>query len=599
MWAAAAVFAAALLLHLGLALQYRDDPFRRTYVADALSYDRWAARMASQGLAAEPAFHQSPLFPLVLAGLYRVVPEGGRVASALGLQIVLAALAVAGLVVIGRAWFGSLGAGIAAAVLALLYGPLAFHSQKLLPLSLALATQVAGLLALARARACGTPPAAALCGASWGLACLARAEVLLFTPLVALALFWPQATPRRTPRLALALAYALGLAFVLAPAGLHNARRGAWAPVASSAGENLFIGNQRGASGGYVALEAGAGDIFSQRALATERAEAELGRPLSPGEVSSYWMRRAAREVLDDPRGWLVLELRKLARLLHPGEPTDLYSFALEADRYLPLLFALPVGAWTVLLLSGVGLLRAHRAGLSRRAWPLAALVLTHAALLLVFFVDARLRLPFYFFLLPYAGLAVTQARQIARARGGRARVIVLGLAAVALTIVSALAARETPRDLVRLASVLSIQNRLDESLEVLAPLLQGEGDPVALDQAGWVLQKRGDFAEARERYLAALARDLPAVRASDTETRLGMVSERLGLLAEAKAAHDRAVAAAYADAGTFYERGMFRSRRGDAAGAILDWREAARRDPGWPAPRAALAAAGEPPPRP
>jgi Tfp pilus assembly protein PilF len=67
------------------------------------------------------------------------------------------------------------------------------------------------------------------------------------------------------------------------------------------------------------------------------------------------------------------------------------------------------------------------------------------------------------------------------------------------------------------------------------------------------------------------------------------MAHERLGQIDEAAAQHDAAVASGHANAGTFYERGMFRLRRNDLAGGAQDLRQAVRLDPAWPAPRQAL----------
>ena len=134
------------------------------------------------------------------------------------------------------------------------------------------------------------------------------------------------------------------------------------------------------------------------------------------------------------------------------------------------------------------------------------------------------------------------------------------------------------------------MEQRLDEALEILAPHVRGpEPDPLILDEAGWVHQKRGDFAQARDRYLAAMTRKLPPERARQTRTRLAMVYEKLGQFDEAAAQHDAAVRSGHANAGTFFERGMFRLRRNDLRGGVQDLREAARLDPGWPAPRQAL----------
>ena len=64
--AALIILVAALALHAVVWLQYREDPFALTYVSDSLSYHHWAERIARDGLANEPVFHQSPLFPLLL-----------------------------------------------------------------------------------------------------------------------------------------------------------------------------------------------------------------------------------------------------------------------------------------------------------------------------------------------------------------------------------------------------------------------------------------------------------------------------------------------------------------------------------------------------
>jgi hypothetical protein len=76
-------------------------------------------------------------------------------------------------------------------------------------------------------------------------------------------------------------------------------------------------------------------------------------------------------------------------------------------------------------------------------------------------------------------------------------------------------------------------------------------------------------------------------------------VLEQDGDRAGAALQHDAAVAGEGADAGTYYERALFRQRQGDREGAITDLRSAIERDPSWSAPREALRALapGERPP--
>jgi tetratricopeptide (TPR) repeat protein len=469
-----------------------------------------------------------------------------------------------------------------ASAVALAYAPLAFHSLKLLPVAAALATQALALWLVLRLRASVTLPRATAAGLAVGLACLARAEFLLFVPL-ALAVLWP---PRG--RLVPLLLLAGGVMVAIAPVSLHNARRGGFTLIATSGGENLFIGNQRGGDGGHRALDPKAGDLVSQRVLARKIAEEALGKPLSGSQVSAYWRERAWSEIATAPGEWLRLEGRKLARLVTPADPTDLFSLALERRAYLPSLYALALptlGLWLLAILGGVSLRRRGFAA----AWPLIGLLGVHLVALLTFFVNTRLRLPFLFWLCPLAGLGLAAALERWRAgrRGG-----ILALAALLVIIALADLRLQQPKDreVLRLASVLSMQQRLDESLDALAPAL-GRADPggLLLDQAGWVHSKKGEPDAALSYYRRALEAGLPLGREQQTRSRLAGVLEGMNRLQQAADEHRRSIALDPDEAGAWFERAKFRMRRGDRTGAIADLLEAKRLLPEWSAPREAL----------
>jgi len=576
------VFLIALGVLTVVGVDYRDDPFFRTPVSDAASYDTWARRLAATGYSDEPGFHQSPLFPVMLAAAYRAAPQASMESAALVLQSVLLAAAIALLVPLGRALFDRRAAGLAAAGVALLYAPLVFYSLKRLPVALAVATQALALVLVLRLRDLPGARHGALAGVGVGLACLARAEFLLFVP-VALILLHGLRERRAT-----FAGFVAGVVLTIAPVTVHNFRHGDTTLIASAAGENLFIGNQPGGDGGHQPLDPKAGDLRSQRVLARRIAEQARGEPLSGSAVSAYWIGRAWSEIASAPGEWLRLEGRKFKRWLSPGDPTDLYSMALERGAYVPSLyaFALPtLGLW-LLAGAGVVVVRSRR---ERRAWPLFAILLLHLLVLMVFFVSTRLRLPFLFWLCPLAGLGAASA--IERWRSGSKTT-----AAILLTLVVAIAAtdlvRQRPpdREVLRLAAVLSSQDRLEESLDVMEPFLRRtEPDPALLDQAGWVHSKRGELDEALSFYERALGAGLNPRQEQQTLSRMAGGLERLHRLQEAAAAHDRSIAMNPAEAGAWFERAMFRLRRGDRPGAIVDLQEANRLLPEWDPPKEAL----------
>ncbi|HXV77143.1 MAG TPA: hypothetical protein VD788_12570, partial [Candidatus Polarisedimenticolaceae bacterium] len=486
--------------------------------------------------------------------------------------------------------------GVAGACVALAYAPLAFHAMKLLPVSLAIASQALALALLGAARA-GRRAAVPLAGLACGVACLARAEFLLFAPIAFASLWLDRRRPTGARRVAAGL-FAAGVLVAIAPATLHNLSHGDRVLIASSAGENLFVGNQRGGNGGHSELHPSAGDLHSQRVWAVRIAERETGRPLVPSAVSRYWSGRALGEIAADPVAWLALEGRKLMRILDPADPTDMYSLALERSLYLPVLYLLPLSTTGLWVLGAAGLVGAWR---RRRedAWPLLAAVAVQFLVLLAFFVSTRLRVPLLFLLTPFAGLAVSSG--LARLVERRRVVPLLATAAIVLlgSVHWLVLLRPPPREAVRLASVLSLRDRLDESLEIVAPWTGPEReDALALDQAGWVHNKKGHLDAARRLYLRALELGLPsAAREAQTRTRLAALYEREGDVLRATRQHDAAVAAMPDSAPMRHARGLFLLRQGRVREAADDFREAARLAPGWPEPLAMLRSLGLPPP--
>jgi len=591
---AVGLFVLSVVVHAVIFLQYRSDPFLSTYISDALSYHDWAARIAMDGLSSEPVFHQAPLFPVVLAAIYRLGAKDVAAYRAILFQILASSAAIALLVPLARVYLRSTLAGVAAGLLALLYAPVAFYGMKLLPIPLALLTQAGALVLIGVARETRRPWQAVLAGIACGLACLARTEMLLFVP-VALAAFYVPIGPLTPQRRWLApLLFLAGLGLALAPVTAHNLSRGDRVLVSTAAGENLFIGNQRGADGGHTPLHRQAGDLFSQRALAEIVAEEALERQLRPSEISTYWRSRAVEEILAEPGNWLVLEARKLWRIVHPGDPTDMYSLPLERRHYLTTLYALPLSSWGLWLLAGIGIFLALRPGPST-AWPAVAFLGIHVLVLLAFFVSTRLKMPLMFFLTPFAGLAVVD---LWRSRRQAARRPVLVAIVVILLATSAhwlFILRPSLREDLRLVSVLSMQSRLDEALALLDPWISvSDPDALAVDHAGWIRSKKGELGPAQSLYLRALEIGLPSPSLeAQTHSRLASVSERLDQIEFAASHHDAAVAVAPESAGARHERGMFLLRRGRTEQAVADLRAASRLAPGWEDPRKVLRSLG------
>ncbi len=107
----------------------------------------------------------------------------------------------------------------------------------------------------------------------------------------------------------------LAAVLVLAPVAARNAALGGGPTLTSlRGGVNFYIGNNPEADGTYRPLVPGKQIPRYEQSEPRRLAEAALGRPLTPREVSGYWLGRSLRWAREEPAAFLALQLRKLRR---------------------------------------------------------------------------------------------------------------------------------------------------------------------------------------------------------------------------------------------------------------------------------------------
>ncbi|MCA9653164.1 MAG: glycosyltransferase family 39 protein [Myxococcales bacterium] len=393
---------ALVILRVGYHSAYLTElPFALATFSDGRLYEQ-----AALDILARPPWGSEPFY---LQGLYAyqlALPMTIRpwIAFGLLLQLVLAGLALWGLWRVMVARLGRREAGLGLAVL-LAYPGLAFYENKVLTASLAVGTMVLVLVALARLQRRPGPRALLLLGAASGLMILARGNMLLAVPGVAVAAVLAVAPLGRPRRWALAWLVG-GLLLSLGPMALRNAIVTGQLTImpAHGGGTSFYIGNNRHARG--VWNDAGglvSGEVVHERSELVsilgieERDEAEqaaaIGRAL---------YRRAASEIAEDPGRWLWLELRKAWLLIGHDELTQDYDRAGELEQ-LPwwagrgLSFAVLLALGLAGALAMVG--RARRdPGLAARwrpwAWVLGSQAAAVVAANLLFFTSSQHRVP-------------------------------------------------------------------------------------------------------------------------------------------------------------------------------------------------------------
>ena len=192
---------------------------------------------------------------------------------------------------------------------------------------------------------------------------------------------------------------------ILAPVSARNyAVGGEFHVTAANFGDNFYKGNHEATDGLYRPLRPGRGTPRYERQdaveLATRALWPELGRELTPAEVSGYWTGRALEYIRADPWDWVGLMLRKV-RLYFNGiewaDSEDLYTHAdaswlLGISRYVT-----HFGVLVPLALLG-GIVAWPR---RRELWLPAAMAMLYSAGVIAFYVFGRYRHPVAPFLIP------------------------------------------------------------------------------------------------------------------------------------------------------------------------------------------------------
>lgn len=588
--------AALRLAHLGAV---GDEPFFARLVMDSQEYDRWAREIAAGDWLGREVFFQAPLYPYLVALLYRVFGAAPGV-----VYLFQIALATAGLWALARAGsaMGGERVGLAAAALGAVYGPFLFYDVQLLKESAAVATTCFLLWALAEARARPRPRLWLAAGALLGVLALLRENALLLVPFL-LPLAWPASDAARppsegeTPEIAAGepprvpadpivragwfardgVALLLGLALALAPVALRNWRVGGDPlPTTFQGGVNFYIGNNPDADGTYRPIVPGKQIPALERREPVRLAEQALGRRLSPAEVSSYWLRRALAWAAAEPGAFLRLQLHKVRMFWSWYEWPDAVDYywarTLSPVLRLPLL---EFGGAALLAAVGLLLVRRRPGTFAPALLFIAGWTLSTVA----FFLFSRYRLPVVPALLVLAGVPVAE---FTRARGRRQA----ALAAVVLAAFTLprLAGYEPRLDLVHdnLGRLQLDAGRPEAAIEHYRAALAANPDDFHANLSlGSLAARAGDFATAYAAFRKAAALE-PA--ADEAWSNLGGVSLAIGRLDEARSALDRALALNPQSLSALQNRALLGLREGDVETARTLNRRTLDLDPANPA---------------
>jgi tetratricopeptide (TPR) repeat protein len=485
-------------LRLAWFLEYRQSPFFDFIHLDPEYYVTWARGIAGGSWLGSEVFEQAPLYAYLLAGYMKIFGEGLEALRLIQFGVGAATAVMTGLLarrLLGRS------AGLAAGLLAAIYGPFLFFEGQVMKEFLTPFFSVLVLLLFDRAvRGPGARRTwlLAAAGAAIGVAALVRDNILLVLPCLALCLPWMEradgdaAPPARPLRGAILLAS--GCLAVLLPVAARNyALSGDLVMTTSGGGEVFYIGNGPYANGAYIVPPWVRSSPRFEHEDFRKKARELAGRELTRAEASRFWWREGLRAILADPLRWVRLEARKGLLFINDHELPDNYSYG-SFVRFSKILGFLP----TFGLMAGLAAAGAvASAGLWRRLLPLYLAGGSYMISVMLFFNFGRFRLPFLPIVFVFAGGGLVALGRAAlraahpapgarRAIGGRA---VAALAAGALVYLAALpdlhsSAEEPFQDRLHLGAAYRRAGMLDEAEEILRATIEDARGVLA--DRGW-----------------------------------------------------------------------------------------------------------------
>jgi tetratricopeptide (TPR) repeat protein len=429
-----AVLVVAAVFRLAHVMALSTTPFFDHLSLDCLVYDEWGQRIAAGDWMGSRVFYQDPLYPYFLGVLYSIF---GRNLMLLYLIQVAFGVGTCWLTaLLGRRVFGK-AAGNLAGIMAALFAPAIFYEVQVEKTFLSVFL-VAAFLVLALDRRLKARVGA---GAVLALACLTRANLIVFIPLgIALLLFERKRGDDatfdflRVPEdwgLRQAGAFLAGAALVLAPVAWRNHHvEGQWVLTTSQAGQNFYIGNNPGnTTGSYNVPASIRPDPRFEETDFRAAAEKAEGRKLTPSEVSDYWSHEAWKHIAADPTFAQMMFLRKFLLFWNDYEvPDNLNIYLLERWSWVLRLPLLGIGAIASLALLGAAASMAR----NRDARVLAGFVAVYCATVVAFYVFSRYRIQVVPVLMVLGAQGLLWIEAQARARrwdlvGGGAAAIAMG----------------------------------------------------------------------------------------------------------------------------------------------------------------------------
>lgn len=404
------VAVAAILVRLIYLTEISRQPGFFMLMVDEQWHWLWAQEIVEKSFWGDGSYFRGPLYPYFLAFLYLVT--GGSILWAKIFQLILCGFSACLIFKLADSLFGKR-AGIVAGFIYALYGTLVFYESMLLIPVLFLPLTLWGMYRLIIHQDNRSISNWIFTGVIFGLAALARPNILFVVPFLAIWLFMRHLkfTDNTIEAVKPALVWVVGLFIAIAPVTIRNiAVTGDFVLISTQGGVNLYLGNNEYADGLMMIMpeveldNTVSWDMFVP--LTNSAAEREAGKKLSEAEISDFWSGKAVAFMVNNPGKFAKLVWKKTVYLLsgfENSDAADIYFQRTKSSLYSVLvwdkLISFPFGLLFPLFLISIIVLRND----FQKLLPLYIFIVTYTPTIILFLVTARHRLPLVPFLIVIA----------------------------------------------------------------------------------------------------------------------------------------------------------------------------------------------------
>ena len=487
------IFLSAFVLRLLYLNKLTQSPFFNFPLVDEFEYHKWAMDILSGNLLWSAIPYHGPVYPYILAGLYKIFGPDFYVARFFG--ILVSSLTC---VLLGHICWESIDkkTGIIAGLAAAVYWPFIYWSGELVTETLATFLNLVVFLLLWKAKSRPRSGIIFLAGLFTGLSAATRPNILFLMPFF---LIWIFIALPKSSFLKNTFFLTLGIAIVIAPITIRNYLIGhELVLIQGHAGLNLYLGLNPKIDTIY---DIRAGIVWDKWMLEPIRANL-----LSINEQGRYWIDKAILIASNEPVLFLKHILKNILLIFSRFE-MGVDKDILYNRNFCPFIFGLP-GFWLIgpLGISGAVLGWKKRRELALHYFFLIGIFLSSSP----FQTSSRHRLFLAVILIIFAAFAVVDFAEIIITRNRKrmlsfAAILFLAIGVVDLDIPAVTSKNYSPTHL-RLAEIYLKRTELSKALGEDKKFLNlYPDDPEGYKMLGDIYFAMKDLSRAERAYQKAL----------------------------------------------------------------------------------------------